>query len=140
MTEAVDVNSRPDVPLVYLLAQSTRLTEGPALASPMVSIRRAQSPPQGGRSLATGQRDPGSGCRDFFRDGSAADATGAARAQQHEPMRSPGSDSDDRLVKQRLLTSPRNELVWTLKREPCAVSQEGPDKGGRLWLTKVVAP
>ena len=46
----------------------------------------------------------------------------AVSAQQPESIRSLGSDSDDRLVKQGLLTSPRNKLVRTLEREPCAVS------------------
>ena len=66
--------------------------------------------------------------------------TDAVRAQQPEPIGSLGSDSDDRLVKQGLLTSPRNKLVRTLEREPCAVSQEGPDKGSCLWLAKVIPP
>ncbi len=107
---------------------------------PVKAKGRSRNPEQADRSLATGQRDPQSGRRDCFEDGSAADATVAARAQQYEPIRSLGSDSDDCLFKQGLLTSPRNKVIWTLKRKPCAVSQEGPDQGGRLWLTKVIAP
>ena len=126
---------KADEPHPTLLAWAEFMAKAP------VKPRAAGASPSRRAALwLPASRDPRTGRRDSFGDGSTAVATVAASAQQQGPIRSPGSDSDDRLVKQGLLTSPRNKLIWTLKREPCTVSQEGPDKGGRLWLTKVIAP